>query len=323
MRRLAIWLALFICCLAGLAQAHPVELSAEVDPPEVEMAGRLTYKFSAQWPAGWSITPPRLQEEEGMFDVVACQPPAITEDADGGGRLEMSCELIAFEPGEVELPTPTVVVHGPDDFSEVAAAPTVTVKVTAPVLEEQARPIKDPETVRRDWLKIALIALAVLAGLALLATAIYLLIRRRRRKRALAVEAKEPADERALRRLADEKLDRLFKEGNSKPYYSELTDIVREYLEGRFDLPAPERTTSEILREIEKQPFEEHRKFIADLLRTADLAKFAGVQVEHTRWHLDRQDSRGFVEVTRGGSADEEEVLPAEKLDDGEAEEER
>ena len=57
-----------------------------------------------------------------------------------------------------------------------------------------------------------------------------------------------------------------------------LTDIVRNYLECRFALPASRRTTAEFMLEVsgEKSPLSERqRRFLHDFLTAADLIKFA------------------------------------------------
>ena len=61
-------------------------------------------------------------------------------------------------------------------------------------------------------------------------------------------------------------------------FFVELTDIVRRYLEDRFELHAPELTTEEFLEVAAASGdlTDEHRRFLRDFLRTADMVKFAG-----------------------------------------------
>lgn len=57
-----------------------------------------------------------------------------------------------------------------------------------------------------------------------------------------------------------------------------LTDVVRSYLEERFNLRAPTQTTDEFLHELRNSdvlPEEEHRRFLEDFMTSADLVKFA------------------------------------------------
>ena len=87
-----------------------------------------------------------------------------------------------------------------------------------------------------------------------------------------------PADEWALARL-----DELEARGPMTPaglhaFYIELTDITRRFIERRFGLAAPERTTPEFIREAGRHPGirEDQAALLGRLLRAADMVKFAG-----------------------------------------------
>ena len=62
-----------------------------------------------------------------------------------------------------------------------------------------------------------------------------------------------------------------------EPFYVELSAIVRRYLEGRFGLRAPERTTEEFIRDaVTSQKLSDaHRDLVAGFLEQSDLVKFA------------------------------------------------
>ncbi|MEE2641673.1 MAG: hypothetical protein VX768_13685 [Planctomycetota bacterium] len=85
--------------------------------------------------------------------------------------------------------------------------------------------------------------------------------------------------------IAKRKLDRLL--ASPRPgkleieaFYVQITLIVRQYLENRFDLRAPELTTEEFLAAVrgsaELSP--EHQRLLDGFLKHADLVKFAGVE---------------------------------------------
>jgi len=60
-------------------------------------------------------------------------------------------------------------------------------------------------------------------------------------------------------------------------FFVELSDLVRHYLEDRFDLQAPELTTEEFLDVVAGSPdlSQTHQGFLRDFLRRADQVKFA------------------------------------------------
>ena len=63
----------------------------------------------------------------------------------------------------------------------------------------------------------------------------------------------------------------------SHPFYIELSDIIRTYVESRFQIHASEQTTREFLQHAKQHPQLEHmdRKSLAEFLVAADLVKFA------------------------------------------------
>ena len=62
-----------------------------------------------------------------------------------------------------------------------------------------------------------------------------------------------------------------------EPFYVELSAIVRLYLEGRFGLRAPERTTEEFIRDAltSRKLSDAHQNLVAGFLEQSDLVKFA------------------------------------------------
>ncbi len=77
----------------------------------------------------------------------------------------------------------------------------------------------------------------------------------------------------ALNQLEQKKL---WQDGEVKAHYTELTGILREYLERRYGIHAMEQTSEEIVLQLEKQQLE--RALLQDteqLLSVADLIKFA------------------------------------------------
>jgi hypothetical protein len=92
--------------------------------------------------------------------------------------------------------------------------------------------------------------------------------------------------EKTMRLLNELEKQELWQNGKIKEYYTQLTDIVRVYIEERFNTPAMELTTDELLhkarRRADMQPYYE---LLGNVLRAADLAKFAKAEPlpeEHT-----------------------------------------
>ena len=104
----------------------------------------------------------------------------------------------------------------------------------------------------------------------------------------------------AERLLQELNAKQLWQKGEIKEFYSELSYILRGYLEGQFTMPALESTTDELIASLQKRQFE---GIVVDktrgLLQTADLVKFAKgeppVEVHDRFWH----DAVAVVELTK------------------------
>ena len=81
----------------------------------------------------------------------------------------------------------------------------------------------------------------------------------------------------ALRALEEIKEKKLWQNGHIKEFYSELTDILRRYMEDRYAIQTMEKTSEEILLMLKKIDLPDEKLFgkIEKTFLTADLAKFA------------------------------------------------
>lgn len=104
------------------------------------------------------------------------------------------------------------------------------------------------------------------------------LVRRRKGGTAGPVKAKpgEPAHVVALRQLEKIQSEELWQKGKQKQFYTEVTDALRQYIEGRFGLRTLERTSNEILDDLSSQEItSEDFERLKGIFGTSDLVKFA------------------------------------------------
>jgi hypothetical protein len=128
-----------------------------------------------------------------------------------------------------------------------------------------------------DWRKWLLVLL-IIAGLGALA---YWYLKKHKEKKEEAEIYKTPI-EKATNLLNTLEKKELWQRGEIKEYYSELTDIVRIYIEEAIEVPAMESTTSELIQALKiaslKKKMELSKETIDNLftvLKQADLVKFA------------------------------------------------
>jgi hypothetical protein len=105
----------------------------------------------------------------------------------------------------------------------------------------------------------------------------------------------------AVSRLANLEASGAPASNSADPWFVELSSIVRRYLEDRYDIAAPDRTTEEFLVEAAKAPelTSDHRALLSAFLDRCDRVKFAGYQPEGEESLATLKAARGFVEDSR------------------------
>jgi hypothetical protein len=158
-------------------------------------------------------------------------------------------------------------------------------------------PFSFTEWLKENWQWIGL-AVAVLAIIVVL-TWWYA-------KRPTPVVEEEKIPARPAHEIAFERLDKLDSEqlwqgGKIKEFYSELTDVLREYIELRFNIPALEQTTDEIIQSMRRSP-----NFSAELVEKtnqvlflADLVKFAKEKPIGSENDHNMKLVRNFIDETK------------------------
>lgn len=141
-----------------------------------------------------------------------------------------------------------------------------------------------------DWVFWSLLGAVVL----LIAVLLGIWIRRYQKKLASRPSGPPPLPPAEWARQALERLAAEESQYSDKDYIVAVSDIVREYLERAFNLPAPERTTEEFLAEMADHPVftPAMREEMSAFLQRADLVKFAGQ-------HLSRDDRPRLLESAR------------------------
>lgn len=153
--------------------------------------------------------------------------------------------------------------------SALVVPPSLGSNATDSFLTNDIRPIKPPVEIPSGWAWLWW----TLALLALAAGAWWLWRWRRRRLAAQAVVPVIPPHVRAKQRLEQA----LLHLADTKLFVTLISDALRVYLEERFQLRAPERTTEEFLTDLQTtQHLDTAQKLtLADFLQRCDLVKFA------------------------------------------------
>lgn len=237
----------------GLEHAYAnggVEVVLRLDRTEITTAEWVLVEVAVLAAEGLSVRLPTAEQAvAGGLKVARTHtvPPALQEG--GLVRWVRRFEMQPFLAGEYQVPGLAVVVAG-DDGESAATIRTEPVDLTVssvlagaeetPRLQEVAEPMPAPPRVGRLLL---FVALAIVAAGAAAAIAV---IVRRRAALSAAQRAIVPPHEAALRALRELAADDLLHR-DLLAFHTAVAVIVRRYLEQRFGVRAPERTTEELM----------------------------------------------------------------------------
>lgn len=293
-----LFFSVLLLCGSLLSGAQSPALSTQVDARSIVVGDQLRYFITLntrkdaaplQWPQFADTFNSLEIVEKGKIDTLI-----------KGDQVQYKQRLLitGFDSGSFLIPRFAFVSAAGDTLftdSVRIAVSTVDADTSKPFKE-----IKGLTEVSLSWKDyIGLIAGVALATAALVLLLVYLL-RKRKPAAPVASVPEESIDQRALRLLDELDAKQLWQQDKPKQYYTELSEIVRHYIEVRFTTNAMELTTDELLRTAKK-----HREmtfFISSLrplLHAADLAKFAKAN-PLPQEHIEALElARNFVRVSK------------------------
>ena len=201
-----------------------------------------------------------------------------------GARYELIKKygLTQFDSGRYIIPRIPVLINGKSIFSDSIKVEVNDVKVDT--LKQKMYDIKDIAQVESPfgtwWIYLLILLVIGIAGYF-----IYQFIKKRQNQpKAEVIVFKSPI-EKATTLLQQLESKELWQKGEIKHYYSELTDIARNYIEEEIHIPAMESTTSELIDGLRKAAKQKKLKLsnetvenLEKVLMQADLVKFAKVK---------------------------------------------
>jgi hypothetical protein len=163
---------------------------------------------------------------------------------------------------------------------------------------EGIRDVKPPVALPSDFFLLVLILL-ILIGIGAI-WLIRFLLRKKRKKKAAPAPALPPWAI-AYERLESLRLEDLPGKGRTKEYYTRLSDIVRRYIEDRFDIHAPEMTTEEFLFSLRNSSKmnPKQKEALQGFLNCCDMVKFARYSSNHQEMEQSFSLARRLVDETK------------------------
>ena len=263
----------FLLCSAGLF-AQKVQTSIDTTKNKIGAQFNLTLKTVADSSA--KVVFPN-GNNFGAMEVIRSY---VVDTVVNGSRFELTKKygLAQFDSGRYSVPHLKVQIG-----NQTLLTDSLSVEVTNVVVDTLKQKMYDIKPIAKvkpsnSWLWYAILILLLLAGIGFF---VYWLVKKLQEKKIEAKTYKSPI-EKATNLLNNLEKKELWQKGEVKAYYSELTDIARNYIEEAIEIPAMESTTSELIRGLRAASLKKKMKVSKEtlenlevVLQQADLVKFA------------------------------------------------
>lgn len=296
-------LLIVLCCAAVAESAAQLSASAALDRNNLLIGDQVILRLQARATDGENIQDADISPLEELEEIeVLNVSDWDTLQSNQGLLLQKNITITSFDSGYYYIPQ-LAIQYEINGQNKESFTPQLALAVnTLPPDSLELAPIKEiiEEPFRLEDLVPLVGSILIFCLLALIAIYFW----RRGGETPIAEveipEVKRPAHEVALERLAILKTKQLWQKGNVKEYHSELTYIVREYLENRYQVQALESTTDEILRDLIALGFDETWKAkLREMLQAADLVKFAKAEPPTAFHERMWNNAEAFVQATK------------------------
>lgn len=266
----------FLICFVGLlAQAQKV--TATVDSLKKKIGSEFTITLKTEVNQKDKVVFPKIRTL-GALEVLESYP-VDTVKKNTRWELLKKYGVTQFDSGTYSIPKLAVKINQNIVYSNPLQVEVADVKVDT--LKQKMYDIKDIAPVDTDfrisWLWLCIVVLVVGGACGLF----WYYKKRAREEKSTPIIPVKPI-EKAAQLLQELDAKSWVERGEIKYFYSQLTTIVRTYIEEAIEVPAMERTTSELIDTLRDVVVQKRLHLSADtlqnlekVLRQADLVKFA------------------------------------------------
>ena len=308
MKRLLLITLLLASGTALRAQDVPA-VRARVEPDSIGIGDRFDYVIEVDKDLVQVVQFPEFAPAgEGGIELVESLP-VDTLSRDGRRlRLAKRYRLAAFDEGRYNLGTARVLYADKNIVDTLRSRDSVYLEVTTFQIDSTSQSIYDLKPQKTLPFRFREISgfLYLGAWILVLLTGIFFALRYWLASRGKGLgdlfkpAPPQPPHVVAIRALEALHHQKLWQNNRHKQYYSQLTDILRTYIDGRWGVSAMEMTSDEIIaamRTVELQ--DKARMDLTAILRDADLVKFAKATPDGEQNEADYLKAYYFVEETK------------------------
>ncbi len=276
----------------GFSQSNKVQV--EVDTTNIRIGEQFQYKISVDQIENVII--PKLENLKGLEVVDTLKIDTIKN------KLVQKYILTGFDSGAFYIPQQQIFIKNQAYLTDSLLINVATVAIdTTKIKKFPIKGIKEEPYQFDDFKNYIYWGIAILILLGLLIY--YFVFKKKKETEEEVIIPLLPPYEEAIQKLQelDEKL--LWQNNHVKKYYSELTGIVRGYIERELNIPALESTTDELIDVIKDfsdvKSIETNKETIQklkELLQESDLVKFAKSKPMSHEIEQDRKDAKDVID---------------------------
>ncbi len=279
-----------------------VSVSAGVDKARATIGDEINYKITVDFPENIEVFFPETKDKVGGL---AVKDFAVSDIERDKGRItrELNYVLETYKASSYIIPAFDIKYKEKlKPETEVSKTPEIFVEVVT-VLDADAsdvRGIKPPVSLDKRYFKLYII-IAIVFGVLILAAIVLHYVYHRKQSETESIPEPLSAHQIAYNDLESLKAMDLISKGQIKDYYYRLSNIVRHYIENRFKLMAPDRTTEEFLVEmtVTGKLTGVHKELVGNFLEHCDMVKFAAYGPDSREIENSFNSAKKLVDETR------------------------
>lgn len=264
-------------------------IQANLSTNALTVGDPVTLTLTARHPTDSTVSFPNIGN--GKETVVQARSSDRREIADGILESEEVYRLTSFRVGDWTVTTNPVVCTFADGTEASQALPEMILHVQSTLSETNATQLSDIKDIIKPPLRLSPKLWVPLLILLIVLIAVLLISRFLNKPRTI-LQIAPPEPPHVIARRALEALRS--KPWKPEPFFTELSLIVRTYLENRFELNAPESTTEELSRTLSP----EHKQQLMPFFEQSDLVKFANADAEQDIMRTAFSTVENFVNQT-------------------------
>jgi hypothetical protein len=255
--------------LLFLAQIEvTAELKGEYINKTLTIGDPFEITVTAQHPAGTQISEPFV-DSMGLFSMIDQSSRSIEEK--GVVSSIYNFRLVPFGTGELQIPAFRFLVEH-EDAVDTLSSNRIELKI-ASVMPDDMQEINDIKRAIEFPNLLPLIIAGIIVASFVLGYLAYRFIRKLKGIHVVP-ETKPPAWAEAIAALESIPMEDWLTKGFFKKYYYAISEILKRYLEGRFEFKAAEQTTTEIAANLKTLRIPQREEFNRFFIR-ADMVKYA------------------------------------------------